>query len=709
MTLTGPSNVWFGIGFNGTDMANTYSIICSDAVYCFEQILAYGATGQLLSKQHISTISDVRQNGVRTVQLSRKQIITADDDANNYANIFDFPSFPLNLPIIYSYGTNNIFATNASHMANADKCSLMFTNLTNRHNLTASKKLFGNVDQTIQMEIFPDLNQMEIVLNGPSSVWYGVGFGSAQMNNTYAIIIDTDGSVAEYILGPGLPGKKLSTQSLVVKDNIASNGIRKVKLNRAISVLDSKAYTFPVAPSNISIIASYGTSAQLPYNQSSHMANATSSILNFHPFNASGNGNDTNSSSICKPGIVKYGIDGNVGDGFDIGLYIYCEQKTIQLSVKYDNYLPNWFGIVFDTKMVPSPNSTIFTTGKPSETQRPLGLYAYDLSSYSTSGVVYRAERNWRKVSQSIVGKSVSLVYEQDLDNTKWSTSTGSISFRYAWGSSAQETKLGPHTSTSYSKVWTFDLANGAISSSGTDTLKIIHGIVMTVAWSLLVTIGVFASRFRLFLFQRIADKAMWFYVHRGIQYFAVLCVLIAFGMAVYFIQEDGTAHFSNTHECLGLSVTILAFLQPINAYLRPHAAKKGLDKSIGRWAWEITHKSFGYVTWILSQVAIYFGIQQLTTDDIYIRALFIYDGVVIGLFGILWVYNTFCFIPSVATKRLLKHKPPNHAGYLSTPPIGSPAQNSMQRPSASQHSPVGDIQVDKSTLSDKSDKSESA
>ena len=410
ITMSGPADAWFGIGFNATDMPNAYSIICSNEKYCFEQLLAYGSIGQRLPQQHISTISDVTQNGVRTVELTRKQIITQDDDAN-YENIFQFPSHPMNVPIIYSYGTNDIFKTNQSHMANAGVSSLMFTNSTNRQNITASLNLFTSVDQSIEMKIFPNLNNMQITFNGPSSLWYGIGFGSQQMNNTYAIIVDADGSVSEYILGPGLPGNKLLTQSIVVSDSVITNGVRKVTMNRPISVVDATAYTFPVSPSNISIIASYGTPGL--YNESS-MANATVSMMEFTPFNASGGGNVTN-NTICKPGVEKYGIDGNVGDGFAIGLFIFCKDKTIRLSVVYDDYDPNWFGIVFNTKMAPSHNSTIFTTGKPSETQSPIGLYSYDLASYSTSGVVYHPERNWRNISQTISDKTVSIVYEQDL------------------------------------------------------------------------------------------------------------------------------------------------------------------------------------------------------------------------------------------------------------------------------------------------------
>merc|ERR1712228_92792 len=284
-----------------------------------------------------------------------------------------------------------------------------------------------------------------------------------------------------------------------------------------------------------------------------------------------------------------------------------------------------------------------------------------DLGGYSTSQVVYHSERNWRNLSQSIVDKTVSVVYEQDLSNTKWSTSTESITFRYALGTSAQGTKLGQHASTSYSKVWTFDLKNGVISSSGSDTLKIVHGIIMTVAWALLVTIGIFSSRFRVFLFQKSQNKAMWFFMHRGIQICAVIFVLIAFGLAVYFIQDDGSAHFSNLHECMGLTVVILAVLQPINAWFRPHAPKKGQTKSIGRFVWEIIHKLFGYVTWILAQIAIYLGIKHLTTKTIYLQALLVYELVIVGTFILLSMYNAFCFkpappIPAAGQKRLIQN-----------------------------------------------------
>ncbi len=44
LEIIGPSNAWVGIGFNGTDMNNTYAIVCSgtgSSIKCQENILWY--------------------------------------------------------------------------------------------------------------------------------------------------------------------------------------------------------------------------------------------------------------------------------------------------------------------------------------------------------------------------------------------------------------------------------------------------------------------------------------------------------------------------------------------------------------------------------------------------------------------------------------------------------------------------------------------
>ena len=65
-------------------------------------------------------------------------------------------------------------------------------------------------------------------------------------------------------------------------------------------------------------------------------------------------------------------------------------------------------------------------------------------------------------------------------------------------------------------------------------------------------------------------------------------------------------------HEVLGVLVMVLGWLQPLNALLRPHAPnrKEGEAKSTLRLAWEVAHKSLGYVTTLCAIINIFFGFQ---------------------------------------------------------------------------------------------------
>merc|ERR1719273_321512 len=136
----------------------------------------------------------------------------------------------------------------------------------------------------------------------------------------------------------------------------------------------------------------------------------------------------------------------------------------------------------------------------------------------------------------------------------------------------------------------------------------------------------------------------MWFTMHRGVQSSAVVVVMIAFGIAVYFVADENGDHFSVKHEWLGLVVVVLTVFQPINAWLRPHPQGKGMRTSWPRLIWEVIHKAAGYVTWILAQISIYFGIQQLTTDPVYTEVFVGFAAVQVLCFLILWMYSCFCF-----------------------------------------------------------------
>ena len=62
------------------------------------------------------------------------------------------------------------------------------------------------------------------------------------------------------------------------------------------------------------------------------------------------------------------------------------------------------------------------------------------------------------------------------------------------------------------------------------------------------------------------------------------------------------------------------------------------------RLIWEIIHKAFGYVTWIMAQISIYLGIQQLTDDRVYTEVFMGFAGAQVVVFMALWGYKCLCF-----------------------------------------------------------------
>lgn len=102
-------------------------------------------------------------------------------------------------------------------------------------------------------------------------------------------------------------------------------------------------------------------------------------------------------------------------------------------------------------------------------------------------------------------------------------------------------------------------------------TLWIVHGILLALAWLILVPIGVAASVLRgLF-----TDKTgLWFKTHRNLNTLAVGFTFAGFAIAVYLIadeQKPAAKHFSTeNHHITGLVIFLLAFLQALSGVFRP-------------------------------------------------------------------------------------------------------------------------------------------
>ena len=103
ITYSGPSKVWYGIGFNATQMSYTYAIIIDGYNGTVsERQLGLNSPGQVLQST-TTIISNTVNNNIRTVKLKRN--MTIDKNVANSNDYYTFQALKVqNFSIIYAYG-----------------------------------------------------------------------------------------------------------------------------------------------------------------------------------------------------------------------------------------------------------------------------------------------------------------------------------------------------------------------------------------------------------------------------------------------------------------------------------------------------------------------------------------------------------------------------------------------------------------------------
>ena len=150
------------------------------------------------------------------------------------------------------------------------------------------------------------------------------------------------------------------------------------------------------------------------------------------------------------------------------------------------------------------------------------------------------------------------------------------------------------------------------------------HARVMTMAWGVLVPLGILAARFlKLWPGQNWPerlDHPGWWHVHRAFQYLAGLLTLLGLGLVLAWRTRGGPV---SGHMLLGWSVFGLAGVQFASAWLRgtkggptapaPDGSWRGdhYDMSPHRVAFEYVHKVGGYLALLLAMMAVLTGLWQ--------------------------------------------------------------------------------------------------
>ena len=156
------------------------------------------------------------------------------------------------------------------------------------------------------------------------------------------------------------------------------------------------------------------------------------------------------------------------------------------------------------------------------------------------------------------------------------------------------------------------------------------HAWMMIISWVVLIPVGIVVARF-------LKDKlgVWWFRVHRFTQWMAVLATFAAFGMAIWFTNEDFKGE-NKSHKIIGLIVVLVAFLEPVLGELSNLMWSP--DRSGTPWFPDKIHWWVGRGLTLLAMANCFFGMQAKDWP------LSTYVAVGFGIFLVVVVYIVFEF-----------------------------------------------------------------
>ncbi|CAJ1933638.1 unnamed protein product [Cylindrotheca closterium] len=134
--------------------------------------------------------------------------------------------------------------------------------------------------------------------------------------------------------------------------------------------------------------------------------------------------------------------------------------------------------------------------------------------------------------------------------------------------------------------------------------LRLIHGSCMLIGWGLLLPNGMLVARY--FKLHPSSNSA-WFKFHRICQPTGLLVATVGWIIALvnFDVFSDRDTRF--VHGLVGSIVMALGWLQPLNAYFRPHISPDH-PKTTTRIVWEHYHRGAGWFCFFCSLIVIVLG-----------------------------------------------------------------------------------------------------
>lgn len=151
----------------------------------------------------------------------------------------------------------------------------------------------------------------------------------------------------------------------------------------------------------------------------------------------------------------------------------------------------------------------------------------------------------------------------------------------------------------------------GGSSSGSTKEDWRIHGILMTLAWTLFAFVGLFTARYMRQVWEprKLLGEKAWFTVHRTLM---TITVLLTIASTIFiFVKEKGWSDDRGAHPFCGMVAITFAVIQPIMAVFRPHPGEP--RRNIFNWA----HRIVGTIALIMAVVTIYLGLNEYDKENV--------------------------------------------------------------------------------------------
>jgi Eukaryotic cytochrome b561 len=503
--------------------------------------------------------------------------------------------------------------------------------------------------------IHPALQVINVELEYKGAAWVGISFSqsTSMVPNVAVIGLPDDNTVLKHSLG----GKVVTSVTALSSDTLMNASVTYNQTTGSTILAFTKPLvetgetTITAGSSNIILVA-YGTSNTL--NTHAYRASQTVTLnecvlpagttaapaVAAPPTAPTPVASPPVAAPVAAPVATNNGGDvvindlGNglverklnfVQDGVSLSIVTDSVAKTLTVSMVYAGI--GWLGFALSKDLfMPNSNAVMaFPTGATGAAEK------WDIGDGRTNSVVTKvtdATRQQTLTDATYTQNSTHTVMtftKPFVDGSEIPVAIdGMNNFLYAVGIN---NNFGYHAKR---LPFAFDLSatsagpiQSGAGSPNTKTLWMVHGILLFIAWSILVPMAVGTALLRNFL---PLPKGMWFQIHRILNSIAVLCTIVGFAIAVHNInKEQGSSakHFSTyKHHTIGLVIFIFAMVQALTGIFRPHLPKpveatptehdtedgtpkmkessELPKKSTSRIAFEIQHRLMGTVAMIM-------------------------------------------------------------------------------------------------------------